>query len=73
MIKTLSELYPERGATVLDIPLEQLIPTSVNFTLSDRYRAEHTTFRDLLSHRTCLMNGGIELIFGSSPSASEFA
>lgn len=72
MIKTLSELYPQRGAAVLDIPLAQLIPTSVNFTLSDRYRAEHTTFRDILSHRTCLMNGGIELIFGSMPSVPEF-
>lgn len=72
MIKTLSELYPERGAAVLDIPLTQLIPTSVNFTLSDRYRAEHTTYRDLLAHRTCLLNGGIELIFGSLPSASEY-
>lgn len=72
VVKTLSELFPERGDAVLDVPLEQLIPSTVNFTLSDRYRAEHTSFRDLLSHRTCLLNGGIELIFGSLPTAEEY-
>lgn len=73
VVKTLNELYPKRGAAVLDVPLVQLIPSTVNFTLSDRYRAEQTTFRDILSHRTCLSNGGLDLIFGTLPSASEYA
>lgn len=73
VVKTLNELYPQRGAAVLDIPLAQLIPSTVNFTLSDRYRAEQTTFRDILAHRTCLLNGGLELIVGSLPSAAEYA
>ncbi|XP_037047961.1 uncharacterized protein LOC119082550 [Bradysia coprophila] len=73
VVKTLNELHPNQGAGVLDIPIAQLIPPTVNFTLSDRYRAEHATFRDILSHRTCLMNGAFELIVGTLPSASEYA
>ncbi|KAJ6645759.1 Gigasin-6 [Pseudolycoriella hygida] len=73
VVRTLNELYPDRGSAILDIPLAELIPDTVNFTLSDRYRAEHTTFRDILTHRTCLSNGGVHLILGSLPSASEYA
>ncbi|KAG4068093.1 hypothetical protein HA402_001518 [Bradysia odoriphaga] len=73
VVKTLNELYPQRGAAVLDIPIAQLIPPTVNFTFSDRYRAEQTTFRDILAHRTCLLNGEIELLVGSVPSAAEYA
>ncbi|XP_037024166.1 gigasin-6-like [Bradysia coprophila] len=72
VVKTLNELYPERGAAVLDTPIAKLIPPTVNFTLSDRYRAEQTTFRDILAHRTCLLNGGIDLLFGTM-TAEEYA
>lgn len=73
VVKTLNELHPHRGAAVLDVPIAELIPPTVNFTLSDRYRAEQITFRDILAHRTCLTNGAFELIYGSLSSASEYA
>lgn len=73
VVKTLNELYPQRGVAVLDIPIAQLIPPTVNFTLSDRYRAEQTTFRDILAHRHCLHTGEVDAMFGSVPSAAEYA
>lgn len=73
VVKTLNEMYPEMDVSVLDVPLAQLIPSTVNFTLSDRCRAEYTTFRDILSHRTCISSVGLDVTFGTIKLASEYA
>ncbi|XP_021963681.1 uncharacterized protein LOC110859117 isoform X2 [Folsomia candida] len=52
VIKKLNEMFPELDVTVLDTPIRILAP-GYNFVLSDRYRSESVTFRDLLSHRVC--------------------
>lgn len=57
----------------MDIPVKDLIPSTANFTLIDRYRAEQTSFRDLLSHRVCNANSAIDLIFGTLTDAAEYA
>lgn len=52
--RTLRDLYTEMGEAVLDTPIATLAP-SYNLTFSDRYRSEQVTFRDLLSHRVCVL------------------
>jgi CubicO group peptidase (beta-lactamase class C family) len=64
VVKTLSEQYPQYGEGALDLPIAFFQP-DFNFTFSDRFRAEQTTFRDLLSHRTCLVSPDSDLLFGT--------
>jgi CubicO group peptidase (beta-lactamase class C family) len=59
-VKILSEKYPDLGESVLDRPIRQLLP-AINFTLIDRFRSESLSFRDLLSHRTCLLPENLAL------------
>lgn len=66
-------MYPELGESALDIPLADLLPTTANFTLIDRYRAEQTSFRDLLSHRVCIQNPEVDLVLGTLANATEYA
>ncbi|CAL8109669.1 unnamed protein product [Orchesella dallaii] len=61
VVKTLSEKWPELGEAVLDTPIRKLI-LNYNFTLIDRFRSEHATFRDLLSHRLCIFRDDLQLI-----------
>ena len=68
VVKVLSEKFPQLGESVLDTPIIQLAP-NLNFTFSDRFRSEFTTFRDLLSHRTCLTNSGIDILLGMNDLA----
>ncbi|CAG7827471.1 unnamed protein product, partial [Allacma fusca] len=70
--KILNEKFPQYGEAVLDIPVAKLWP-SFNFTLIDRARAESTSFRDLLSHRTCLARDDIGVSFEAIKSIEEFA
>ncbi|CAL8109668.1 unnamed protein product [Orchesella dallaii] len=60
VIKALIEKFPDLGEKVLDTPIRKLIPLA-NFTLNDRFRSEHTTFRDLLSHRVCILQDDLTL------------
>jgi CubicO group peptidase (beta-lactamase class C family) len=71
VVKTLSEQYPQYGEGALDLPIA-FFDSGFNFTFSDRFRAEQTSFRDLLSHRTCLVSQDFELLFGSIPTDREF-
>ncbi|CAL8128956.1 unnamed protein product [Orchesella dallaii] len=48
------------GELVLDTPIIKLLPDS-NFTLVDRFRTEHVTFRDLLAHRLCVIRDDLQL------------
>lgn len=59
-MKILSEKFPELGENVLDTPIRKLMPVA-NFTLIDRFRSEHGTFRDLLSHRMCLLSDDLQM------------
>ncbi|ODM91081.1 Gigasin-6 [Orchesella cincta] len=70
VIKVLSEKFPELGEKVLDTPIRKLIP-SANFTLNDRFRSEHTTFRDLLAHRTCISSNDLPLMTDAFDSAED--
>ncbi|ODN01571.1 Protein flp [Orchesella cincta] len=68
VIKVLSEKFPDLGEKVLDTPIRKLIP-SANLTLNDRFRSDFVTFRDLLSHRTCIVQDDLSLSsepFGSN-------
>lgn len=65
-------MFPELGQSALDTPLEDLLPATANFTLIDRYRAEQTSFRDLLSHRVCNYNTEIDLVFGTLSNEAEY-
>ncbi|CAL8137117.1 unnamed protein product [Orchesella dallaii] len=71
-VKLLHEKHPELGESVLEVPIARLAPT-FNFTLSDRYRAESVTFRDVLAHKLCLHQPDLSLLVGAVNSSSEFA
>ncbi|OXA59185.1 Gigasin-6, partial [Folsomia candida] len=53
VVSTLNKLFPSYGERALDTPIRQLAP-NYNFTVGDRFRSESITFRDILSHRTCM-------------------
>lgn len=61
VVKVLHEKFPELGEAALDTPIRTLMP-ELNFTLSDRYRSEHVTFRDLLVHQVCIYPSEIQAL-----------
>ncbi|CAL8072546.1 unnamed protein product [Orchesella dallaii] len=68
--KFLHDSFPQHGEAVLDIPIVQLAP-NYQFVLSDRFRTEKTTFRDLLAHRTCLNSYGLAVTAGAFDTKEE--
>ncbi|OXA48311.1 uncharacterized protein LOC110855354 [Folsomia candida] len=71
IVRSLSEQFHNLGEIVLDIPIRQLAP-SYNFTLGDRYRSESITFRDLLSHRVCILPESMGIFVDPFGSAENF-
>ena len=53
VVHALSQVLPHLGEDALDKPVNTLAP-NLGLVLSDRYRTEYITVRDLLSHRTCI-------------------
>ncbi|CAG7726550.1 unnamed protein product [Allacma fusca] len=69
--RTLNQKFPQLGEAVLDEPIARLAP-SLNFTFIDRARGESTSFRDLLSHRTCLGTSNFGRTVGAFASTQEY-
>jgi CubicO group peptidase (beta-lactamase class C family) len=71
-IKFLHEKFESLGESVMDTPIIKLAP-EFGFVLSDRFRTESVTFRDILAMRVCVMaSGGFNEVFGSSPDKNDF-
>ncbi|ODN01540.1 Protein flp, partial [Orchesella cincta] len=69
-VKFLHETFPDLGEKVLDTPVRELVP-EYNFTLSDRFRSEQVSFRDLLAHRVCSNRNDFLLLSEATNSTSE--
>jgi CubicO group peptidase (beta-lactamase class C family) len=69
--RTLNEKFPQLGEAALDAPIAQLAP-SLNFTFIDRARGESMSFRDLLSHRSCLGTSNFGRTVGAFASTPEY-